>query len=164
VDEESKVLSIVTIGTWTAKKALKTSNNSSGIRRFTRVKYLVQIFTIDGLVVHHYAYMVRVIHEVEPTCFEQAVKWDNVVDEEIMMLNANATWELVALLKDKKKIGCKWVYKVKHNANEFVSKYKTRLVTEGYAQIFGINYEETYNLVAKMTTVRIIIAITTTKG
>jgi len=71
---------------------------------------------------------------------------------------------LVALPKDKKAIGCKWVYKVKHNADGFMSRYKTRLVAKSYAQIYGINYEETYNLVAKMTTVRTIIAMATTKG
>jgi hypothetical protein len=45
-------------------------NNNNGVRRSTRIKYLVQIFTYDGFVAHHYAYMVRVIQEVEPTCFE----------------------------------------------------------------------------------------------
>ncbi len=102
-----------------AKKASKTPNNNSGVRRFTRVKYHVQRLKYDGLVVHHYAYMVRVIQKVEPTCFEQVVgnpEWDNAMDEEMVALDANATWELVALPKDKKVIGCKWVYKVKHNA------------------------------------------------
>jgi hypothetical protein len=111
--------------------------------------------------------MVRVIHEVEPTCFEQAVgnpKWDNAMDEEMATLDANATWELVALPKDKKEIGCKWVYKVKHNADGSVSRYKTRLVAKGYAQTYGIDYEETYSLVAKMTIIRIIIAMAATKG
>jgi hypothetical protein len=73
------------------------------------------------------------------------------MDEEMAALDANATWELVALPKDKKAIGCKWVYKVEHNANGSVSRYKARLVTKGYAQTYGINYEETYNPVAKMT-------------
>jgi hypothetical protein len=53
-----------------AKKALKTFDNNTGMRRSTRIKYLVQIFTYDGFVVHHYAYMVKVIQEVKPTCFE----------------------------------------------------------------------------------------------
>jgi len=117
-----------------AKKALKTSNNNNGVRRSTRVKYPLQRFTCDGFVAHHYAYMVGVIQEVEPTCLEQAVgnpKWDNAMDEEIAILDVNATWELVALPKDKKAIGCKWVYKVKHNANGYVSKYKARLVAKG---------------------------------
>ncbi len=50
-----------------------------------------------------------------------------------MTLNANVIWELVPLPKDKKRIGCKWLYKAKHNANGSVNKYKTRLVTKGYA-------------------------------
>jgi len=95
-----------------AKKVLKIPDNNSGVRRSTRIKNLVQILTYDGFVAHHYAYMVRVIREVEPTCFEQAVgnpKWDNAVNEEMAALDANATWELVVLLEDKKTIGCKWV-------------------------------------------------------
>jgi hypothetical protein len=71
---------------------------------------------------------------------------------------------LVALPEDKKIIGCKWVYKVKHNANGFVSKYKARLVTKGYAQTYGVDYEETYSPVAKMTTIRAIIAMAIVKG
>jgi hypothetical protein len=86
------------------------------------------------------------------------------MDEKMVALDANATWELVALLEDKKVIGCKWVYKVKHNANRFVSTYKARLVAKGYAQTYGIEYEETYSPVAKMTIVRAIIAMAITKG
>jgi hypothetical protein len=71
---------------------------------------------------------------------------------------------LVALPKDKKIIGCKWVYKVKHNVDGSVTKYKTRLVAKGYAQTYGIDYEETYNLVTKMTTVKVIITMAIAKG
>jgi len=111
--------------------------------------------------------MVRVIHEVELTCFEQAVgnlKWDNAMNEEMAALDVNATWELIVLRKDKKAIGCKWVYKLKHNADGSVSKYKARLVAKGYAQTYGINYEETYSPVAKMTIVRAIIVMEAAKG
>ncbi len=86
--------------------------------------------------------MVRVIQEVEPTCFEQSVgnlEWDNAMDEKMAMLDVNGTWELVVLPKDKKAIGCKWVYKVKHNVDGFVNKYKARLVAKGYAQTYGID-------------------------
>jgi hypothetical protein len=78
------------------------------------------------------------------------------------MLMLLGNWQL--LLKGKKEIGCKWVYKIKHNANGSVSIYKTKLVTKGYAQTYGIDYEETYSLVAKMTTVRTIIAMVAAKG
>jgi hypothetical protein len=86
------------------------------------------------------------------------------MDEKMTTLDVNVTWELVALPKDKKAIGCKWMYKIKHNADGSVSKYKTRLVAKGYAQTYGIDYEETYNLIAKMTTVRAIIIMLVAKG
>jgi hypothetical protein len=102
VGEESRILSVTTLGARMAKKALKTSDNNNGMRRSTRVEYPVQRLTYDGCVAHHYAYMVRVIQEVEPTCFDQAIgnpKWNNAMDEEMAALDANATWELVALPK-----------------------------------------------------------------
>ncbi len=165
--EESRISSFITPGVKMAKKVLKTFNNNNGVQRSTRVKYPIQRLTYDSFVAHHYAYMVRVIQKVEPSCFEQAVgnpKWDNAMDEEMAALDANATWELVALLKDKKAIGCKWVYKVKHNADGFVSKYKARLVAKGYVQTYGIDYEKTYSPVAKMTTIKAITVMVVAKG
>jgi hypothetical protein len=61
VGEKSRIPSIITPEARMAKKALKTPKNNNGVRRFTQIKYFVQIFTYDGFVVHHYAYMVRVI-------------------------------------------------------------------------------------------------------
>jgi hypothetical protein len=86
------------------------------------------------------------------------------MDEEMATLDANAAWELVDLPKDKKAIGCKWVYKIKHNVDGFVNRYKARLVAKGYAQTYGIDYEETYSPVAKMITIRAIITMAATKG
>ncbi len=51
-------------------------------------------------------------------------KWDNAMDEKMATLNVNATLELVVLPKDKKAIGCKWVYKIKHNVDRSVSDTK----------------------------------------
>jgi len=71
VGEESKVLSVITFEARMAKKVLKTPDINNEVRRSTPIKYLVQIFTYDGFVVHNYTYMMKVIHEVEPICFEQ---------------------------------------------------------------------------------------------
>jgi hypothetical protein len=85
------------------------------------------------------------------------------MDEEMATLDVNATWELVVLPKDKKAIGFKWEYKVEHNADGSVSRYKARLVVKGCAQTYGIDYEKTYSPIAKMTTVRAIIAMVVAK-
>jgi hypothetical protein len=53
---------------------------------------------------------------------------------------------------------------VKHNADGSVNIYKTRLVAKGYAQTYGIHYEETYSPIAKMTTIRAIIVMAIAKG
>jgi hypothetical protein len=55
------------------------------------------------------------------------------MDEKMATLDANVTWQLVVLPKDKKTIGCKWVYKVKHNVDGSMNRYKARLVAKGYA-------------------------------
>ncbi|MCO5615162.1 hypothetical protein L7F22_069451 [Adiantum nelumboides] len=79
-------------------------------------------------------------------------------------LYGNETWELVPFPKGKKPIGCRWVYKVKHNSDGSVSRYKVRLVAKGYAQTNGIDYEETFAPIAKMAIVRTIIAVAKAKG
>ncbi len=81
----------------------------------------------------------------------------------MMTLDANANWELLLLPKDKKTIGCKWLYNVKHNANGFVNNYKTRLVVKDYYSIYDIHYEKTYNLIAKMITIRALIIMVVAK-
>jgi hypothetical protein len=94
VGEESRIPSVTTPGARMTKKALKTPDNNNGVQKSTRVKYHVQRLTYDGFVAHHYAYMVKVIQEVEPTCFEQAVrnpKWDNAMDEGMAALHVNVT-------------------------------------------------------------------------
>ena len=93
---------------------------------------------------------------MEPTSLEEAVgkiEWEQAMDEEMVALDDNETWDLVQLLDGKKPIGCKWVYKVKHNVDGSVSRHKARLVAKRYAQTYGIDFEETFSPVAKMATI-----------
>ena len=108
--------------------------------------------------------MVKVLEEQELACLVEHTNWEVAMDEEMVALDANHNWDLVPLPQDKKTIGCKWVYKVKHNADGSVSKYKARLVAKGYAQTYSIDYEETSSPVARMVIVRVVIAMAIAKG
>ena len=63
-----------------------------------------------------------------------------------------------------KPIGCRWVYKVKYHTDGSVNRYKAQLVAKGYAQKHGIDYDETFALVAKMTIIRVFLAVVAAKG
>ena len=162
LDDELGIPIMQTLG---GKKAMETMN--AKLRRSTRLKNPVQRLSYDSYLAHHYAYMASVVQVVEPTCFDEAIgneNWEKAMDEEMAALYGNDTWDLVSLPKDKKTIGCKWVYKVKHNSDGSISRYKARLVAKGYAQTHGIDYEETFAPVAKMATVRSVIAVAAAKG
>ena len=69
---------------------------------------------------HHFMYMANVVQVQEPTCFSDAVgveQWNVAMDEEMNALDDSGTWELTPFPEEKKEIGCKWVYKIKHNAD-----------------------------------------------
>ena len=68
------------------------------------------------------------------------------------------TWSLVPRVEGKQPIGCKWIYKIKRNVDGSIARYKARIVAKGYAQKYGIDYEETFSQVVKMTTIRVLIA------
>lgn len=72
--------------------------------------------------------------------------------EELMVLEANQTWEIIPHPADASVIGSKWIYSIKIKADGNLDRCKAHLVAQGYKHAYGIVYEETFVLVAKMTT------------
>ncbi|RVW76743.1 Retrovirus-related Pol polyprotein from transposon TNT 1-94 [Vitis vinifera] len=86
-------------------------------------------------------------------------KWKAAVDEEVRALEKNGTWEITDLPRGKKPVGCKWIFTVKYKADGNVDRYKARLVAKGFTQSYGIDYQETFALVAKLNTVRVLLSL-----
>ncbi|OMO72757.1 hypothetical protein CCACVL1_17615 [Corchorus capsularis] len=99
---------------------------------------------------------------LEPSSFEEAMKlpgWMDVMKEELTMIEKNKTWQLVNNLENKKPIGVKWVYKTKLNSDGSINKLKTTLVVKGYAQHFAVDFNETFAPVARLDTIRLLLAL-----
>eukprot|EP00253_Pinus_taeda_P028237 PITA_28237 len=75
----------------------------------------------------------------EPLCYEEAVegseseKWKAAMKDEMMALGKNGTCDLVELPKDRKTVGCKWVFKLKRGVDDTEDRYKARLVAKGFS-------------------------------
>lgn len=98
----------------------------------------------------------------EPSSFEEAEAdegWKQAMVDEINMIVKNQTWELVEKPANRKTIGVKWVYRVKHNADGSLNKLKARLVVKGFSQRYGLDYMETFAPVARLDTIRLLIAV-----
>ncbi|GJW27623.1 zinc finger, CCHC-type containing protein [Tanacetum coccineum] len=100
--------------------------------------------------------------EDEPKNYKEASsdqKWIEAMKVELDSINRNNTWELTTLPKGHKAIGLKWVFKTKKDANGNIIKHKARLVAKGYIQQHGIDFEEVFAPVARMETIRLLLAI-----
>ncbi|GJY79922.1 ribonuclease H-like domain, reverse transcriptase, RNA-dependent DNA polymerase [Tanacetum coccineum] len=86
------------------------------------------------------------------------------LESELLQINKNNTWTLTTLPPDQKAIGLKWVYKTKRDAEGKIIKYKARLVAKGYVQEQGIDFDEVFAPVARIETVRLILALAAYHG
>ena len=81
------------------------------------------------------------------------------MDKEFEALQRQDTWTLVPPSPSQNIVGYKWVFKLKHNSDGSISRYKTRLVAKGVHQQYGVDFEETFSPVIKPPTVRIILSL-----
>lgn len=86
-------------------------------------------------------------------------KWIAAAIDEIGAHLENKTWEVVQLPQGKRAIGCRWVFRIKVNADGTVDKYKGRIVAKGYAQKYGVDYTETFAPTARFGAVRTVVAL-----
>ena len=79
--------------------------------------------------------------------------------EELDALSKNHTWDLVTLPPGKSVVGYKWIYKIKTRSDGSIKCYKAHLVVKGFTQEYGIDYKETFAPVARISSIRALLAV-----
>ncbi|KAG9449455.1 hypothetical protein H6P81_009420 [Aristolochia fimbriata] len=104
---------------------------------------------------------VRYTSLVEPRKVEEALKdefWIKAMQEELEQFERNEVWTLVPRLEYLNVIGTKWVFKNKTDEEGNVIRKKARLVAQGYTQVEGIDFDETFAPVARLESIRLLLA------
>jgi hypothetical protein len=95
---------------------------------------------------------------------QRDANWRKAMFEEMQSIEENSTWELADLPRGHKPIGLKWVFKVKRDEQGNIAKYKARIVAKGYVQREGVDFEEVFAPVARLDSVRLLIAMAAQEG
>ncbi|KAI3780168.1 hypothetical protein L2E82_10129 [Cichorium intybus] len=101
----------------------------------------------------------------EPANYQEAVagpesaKWKEAMDSEIKSMYDNQVWNLVDNVQGGKTVRCKWIFKKTTDMDGKVHTFKARLVVKGFTQTPGVDYDETFSPVAKIKSIRIMLAI-----
>ena len=102
------------------------------------------------------------LSQFEPKKIDEALQdadWVNSMHEELHQFVRNDVWELVPRTKDVNVIGTKWIFKNKSDEHGIVIRNKSRLVAQGYTQVEGVDFDETFAPVARLESIRILLAI-----
>jgi len=101
------------------------------------------------------------MHAGEPTTHVEAhgdPAWRKAMEAELESVERNRTWELVDPPAGHRPISLKWVFKLK-DENGAVIRHKAGLVARGFVQQEGIDYDDTFAPVARMESVRVLLAL-----
>jgi hypothetical protein len=110
--------------------------------------------------------MSHIIH-FDSSCYEEATShpiWRDVMMEEYQSIMKNDVWDIVLRLERKSVVTSKLIYKIKQTADGSIEKHKTLFVARGFSHVEGIDYEETFSLVDRHTSIWTIISLATSMG
>lgn len=150
---------------WATPPSIESATASEGPRRYRTLKNIYDNTKVQELT-ESFSELCLLAAE-EPSSFSEAEKlrwWQEAMQEELNSIESNQTWQLVDPPAGVRPIGLKWIFKIKRNAQGEVVKHKARLVAKGFVQQQGVDFEEVFAPVARMETVRLLLALAARKG
>nr|GEU52793.1 Gag-Pol polyprotein [Tanacetum cinerariifolium] len=117
---------------------------------------------LDGnTIVNPFATPSTTVSTMEPKNVKEAMTdpaWIEAMEEELLQFKRLDVWVLVPPSDNKKHLTLKWLFKNNHDEENTIIRNKTRLVVKGYCQDEGIDFEDSFTLVARMEAIRIFMA------
>ena len=101
----------------------------------------------------------------EPTTYQDAVEsphlqqWHDAIVAKLQAMEDINVWDIIPRPQDTNVISCKWVFRLKHDADGKISHFKARLVTRGFMQVYGTDYLDTYAPVTRLEMIRLLFAL-----
>src|SRR3984885_14947757 len=105
------------------------------------------------------------VEALEPRSLAEAKRrpdwplWEKAIHEELALLQETGTWELTNPPAGANIVGSKWVYCTKKDAARNIICYKACLVAQGFSQVPRVDYFDTFAPVAKLVSIRAILAM-----
>ncbi|CAL1392818.1 unnamed protein product [Linum trigynum] len=123
---------------------------------------LSSVLSYDKLASHYKHFVLSISTYQAPNTYREASlseQYNAAMQQEIGVLIKNRTWDVVNLPPGKNPIGNKWVYKVKFESDGSLDRFKARVVAKGNTQQEGVDNQDNFSPVVKMTIVRTFLAI-----
>jgi hypothetical protein len=145
-----------------SQETLTASSTQAEPRRSPRIQGIEPFIQPNDYV--HLA-LTALENEYDPMSYDQAInsknahEWKNAMKRELISIKETGTWKEVTAPEGVNLVGSKWVYKTKVDANDQIVKYKARIVAQGYTQVEGVDFYDTYSPVARMTSLRLFLTI-----
>ena len=150
-----------------AEEDLDVEHEDDAPLRFRTIESILGPATKPGIVQRDQEEDLLLVNVDEPASYEQAMAhdcWRKAMLDEMTSIEANNTWELVDPPPRQRPIGLKWVFKTKRDSTGIIIKHKARLVAKGYVQRQGVDFDEVFAPVARLETVRLLLALAASEG
>ena len=125
----------------------------------------ISVFAHGNTSLEHAAHALVVLADDEPENFREAMKscdsieWKKACDLEYETLLGYHTWDIIDKPPNINIVGSRWTYRIKRDNLGNTDRYKARLVAQGFSQVPGLDFNETYSPTIQLTSIRLILAL-----